>query len=231
MNTFKIPSGLQAGLRAAGVDPAVLLRKSGLPLTLWSSGRGMVTTEQGFALWRALGELSNDPAIGLKLPHLIPKEQQHPVSIAAQHARTFREALQRFARYKILLCGEEMRLTERGEECIVEFTRFLSREFAPPLLVDALFASTLEIGRRGTGQPLHPLRVELRRNPAHREIHEAHYGCRVNSRRPGTPSFFGPPISIAPSSATTPNSSRCLVGNSSVSSRSGRCGKQRSLPG
>ena len=184
MNTFKIPSGFQAGFQAAGVDPAVLLRKSGLPLTLWSSGRGMVTTEQGFALWRALAELSKDPAIGLKLPHLIPKEQQHPISIAAQHARTFRDALQRLARYKILTCGEEMRLTERREECIVEFTQFLSREFAPPLLVDAVFASTLEIGQRGTGQPLHPLRVELRRTSAHREIYEAHYGCRVKFKAP-----------------------------------------------
>jgi AraC-like DNA-binding protein len=184
VNTVKIQNGLQAALQAAGVDPAVLLRKSGLPLTLWSSGRGMVTVEQGFALWRAIGELSDDPGIGLKLPGLIPKEQHHPVTIAAQHARTFRDGLQRFARYKLLICGEEMRLTERKEECIVEFTRILSREFAPPQLVDAVFASTLEIGRRGTGQPLHPLRVELRRNPAHREIHEAHYGCRVKFKAP-----------------------------------------------
>jgi AraC-like DNA-binding protein len=184
VNTVKIQNGLQAALQAAGVDPAVLLRKSGLPLTLWSSGRGMVTVEQGFALWRAIGELSDDPGIGLKLPGLIPKEQHHPVTIAAQHARTFRDGLQRFARYKLLICGEEMRLTERKEECIVEFTRILSREFAPPQLVDAVFASTLEIGRRGTGQPLHPLRVELRRNPAHREIHEDHYGCRVKFKAP-----------------------------------------------
>jgi AraC-like DNA-binding protein len=184
VNTFKIPSCLQASLRAAGVDLAVLLRKSRLPLTLWSSEREMVTTEQFFALWRALGELSDDPAIGLKLARLIPREQHHPVSIAAQHARTFRDALQRWARYKILCCAEEMRLTEDREECILEFIWLLSREFAPPLLVDAVFASTLEIGRRGTGQPLHPLRVELKRNPAHREIHEAHYGCRVKFKAP-----------------------------------------------
>lgn len=71
------------------------------------------------------------------------------------------------------------RCARAKEECIVEFTWLLSREFAPPLLVDAVFAHTLEIGRRGTGQPLHPLRVELKRKPAHREIHKAHYRCRV----------------------------------------------------
>jgi AraC-like DNA-binding protein len=120
----------------------------------------------------------------LKLARLIPREQHHPVSIAAQHARTFRDALQRWARYKILCCAEEMRLTEDREECILEFIWLLSREFAPPLLLDTVFASVLELGRRGTGQPLHPLRVELKRNPAHREIHEAHYGCRVKFKAP-----------------------------------------------
>ena len=69
-----------------------------------------------------------------------------------------------------------MRLTEGREECIVEFAWLLSREFAPPLplLLDAAFASTLELGRRGTGQPLHALQVELKRNPVHCDIHEAH---------------------------------------------------------
>jgi len=112
----------------------MVLRKSGLPLTLWSSGKGMVTTEQFFAIWRSVGELSDDSRIGLRLPDLVPREQHHPMNIAAQHARTFR---------------------------------------------DAAFASVLELGRRGTQQPLHPLRVELKRNPAHSEIYESYYGCRV----------------------------------------------------
>jgi AraC-like DNA-binding protein len=56
--------------------------------------------------------------------------------------------------------------------------------FAPALLLDAVFALTLELGRCGTGQPLHPLRVELKRSPAHREIYEAHYGCRVKFKAP-----------------------------------------------
>jgi Arabinose-binding domain of AraC transcription regulator, N-term len=45
------------------------------------------------------------------------------------------------------------------------------------------FATPCSVGR-GTRQTLHPLRVEFRRNPAHREIHEAHYGCRVKFKAP-----------------------------------------------
>ena len=186
--------------------------------------------EQGFALWRAIGELSDDPGIGLKLPGLIPKEQHHPVTIAAQHARTFRDGLQRFARYKLLICGEEMRLTERKEECIVEFTRILSREFAPPQLVDAVFASTLERGRRGTGQPLHPLRVELRRNPAHREIHEAHYGCYVIFKAPRNAIVFRTADLDRPFTSYNAELLAMLGGQLERElAERGRCGKQPSL--
>lgn len=179
MNTFKITPGIQTGLKALGVAPEALLRKCGLPLTLFSSDQGMVTTEQMFALWRALGECSDDPALGLKLASQVPLEQHHPVSIAAHHARTFRDGLQRMARYKILCCSEEMRLVEDKKLASVEFNWLLSSELAPPLLLDAAFASTLMLGRRGTGQRLHPLRVEMRRNDEHRKIYEAFYGCPV----------------------------------------------------
>jgi hypothetical protein len=106
----------------------------------------MVTIEQFFRLWRAIAELSDDPALGLKLPGLVPVEQHHPAGIAAYHARTFRDALQRFARYKILCCHEELRFTETKGECSLEFNWLLSRE-APPFLL-------LRIGkesRRGSG--------------------------------------------------------------------------------
>lgn len=179
MNTFKISQAFQAGLKASGIDPAVVLRKSGLPLTLWSSGSGMVTTEQFFELWRTVEELSDDPALGLKLPGRVPVEQHHPASIAAYHARTFRDALQRFARYKILCCFEEVRFSETKDECSLEFNWIMSREPAPGLLLDTAFMSALELGRRGTQRKLSPLRVELKRSAGHREIFEAAFGCPV----------------------------------------------------
>jgi AraC-like DNA-binding protein len=180
MNTFKLSSALQAGLKAIGIDLAVLLRKSGLPLNLWTAGKGMVTTEQYFRLWRTVRELHEDPAIGLKLPGLIPVEQYHPAIIAAYHARTFRDALQRFARYKILCCFEEMKFHEAKGACSLEFNWILSRETPPPLLLDVAFMASLEMGRRGTQKPLlRPLRLELSRSPQHRETYEAAFGCPV----------------------------------------------------
>jgi hypothetical protein len=44
------------------------------------------------------------------------------------------------------------------------------------------FAWILSIARRGTGQPIHPKRVEFQRFEAHRAIYEKHFQCRVKFR-------------------------------------------------
>ncbi|MEI9998086.1 MAG: AraC family transcriptional regulator, partial [Verrucomicrobiota bacterium] len=185
MKTFRLSNALPAGLKAAGLDPAAVLRKAGLPLGLWSGGQAMVTTQQFFALWRAVEELNGDPALGHKLPGLVPIELHHPASIAAHHARTFRDALQRFARYKLLCCYEEVKFHEADGECSLEFNWILSRQAPPDLLLDTAFAAAIELGRRGTQKPLRARRVELRRGPANRKLHETFYGAPVtfNARR------------------------------------------------
>jgi AraC-like DNA-binding protein len=190
MNTFRTSNALRAGLQAAGLDPAAVLRRAGLPLTLWSSDGGMITTEQFFALFRGIESLSSDPSIGLKLPALTPLENHHPASIMAHHARTFRDGLQRFARYKILCCQEEMLFTERSGECRLEFNWLNARQAPPPLLLDCAFMAALELGRRGTRRPLWPLRVELKRSAEHRAIYESAYGCPVKCRSRRDAIFF-----------------------------------------
>jgi AraC-like DNA-binding protein len=178
MSAIKLSSGYQAGLKALGIEPSAVLRHAGLPLALWNSG-GLVTTEQFFAFWRAIGELADDPAIGLKLPLHIPVHQSHPSMIAASHARTFRDALQRKARYKSLCCSEEVTLAESRGQCRMEFKWVHSHEEPPSTLIDAAFRSSLELGRRGTRQRLRPVRVELRRPAAHARIYEAALECPV----------------------------------------------------
>jgi AraC-like DNA-binding protein len=86
------------------------------------------------------------------------------------------------ARYKQLTCPEEIRVVSQGDRCAVRFQWLLARESEPAVLIDVCFAWILAIGRRGTGGPLTPLRLELIRSPAHREILEEHFGCRVHFR-------------------------------------------------
>jgi AraC-like DNA-binding protein len=183
MNKFRLPEGFLAKLRSVRIDPAFLLHKSGLPPTLCSCGDGMITQEQFCRLWHTLGEVSDDPAIGLRMATLNPP--RHPSTIAAQHARTFGDALPHLARSTARYFSEHMRIVKTKNECGIEFTGVLLNEGAPAVFVDTAFALVLETGRRGTQLPLHPQRLELTRKGSHQEIYEAHYGCsvRLKARR------------------------------------------------
>src|SRR3989441_204969 len=174
---FRVASTLARKLEELGVLPADVLRQAGLPAGLFDQERILVSTEELFALYRGLGKASPDPAIGLKLGTEPRIERYDPIAIAAVSARSFRDALQRLARYKQLTCPEELHVAERGDECRVQFRWLLAQETEPPVLVDVCFARVLDIARRGTGAPVSPRRLELRGASGSRETYEAHFGC------------------------------------------------------
>ncbi len=179
---FKIPNAFWAGLKAVGLTPGAVLRQSKLPLTLYDGEKNLVSTAQSFAIWRAVGELNDDPATGLKLARGIEVEHYHPATLAALHARTYRDALSRMARYKQLCCAEEMRLTEGKSECVIDFSWPFAKEPTPALLTDAAFAFVVELGRRGTKTKLQAKRIELKRAPGPAQHHEAFFMCPVKYR-------------------------------------------------
>ncbi len=178
-NRFRVSSTLQRRLEELGLSPETVLRQAGLPMGLFSQEKILVSTEEFFALYRGIAEASNDPGFGLKLGTEERVERYDPIKIAALSARSFRDAVQRLARYKQLTCPEEIGLVERGNECAIQFVWLLAHEKEPPLLVDLCFAWIVSIGRRGTRRPINPKRVELQRASAHRDIYEAHFRCPV----------------------------------------------------
>ena len=176
---IKISGVFWAGLKAIGLAPGGVLRHSGLPATIYG-GESFVTTAQMFGIWRAIRDLSNDPTIGWKFMSLVETDQYHPTLLAALHARTYRESLERLARYKQLCSAEEFRFTTKGDEVAVEvFWPFARGEKPPALTIDAVFALVTELGRRGTKTKLKPKRIELTRAAETENGIEAYFGCPV----------------------------------------------------
>jgi hypothetical protein len=178
-NEFRVATTLSRKLEELGVPPADVLRHAGLPSGFFDQERIRVSTEGLFALYRGIGHASRDPAIGLTLGSEPRLERYDPIAIGAVSARSFRDALERLARYKQLVCPEELRVTERGGECRVQFRWLLAEQTEPPVLVDVCFARVLEIARRGTGEQVEPKRLELRGSTGRREVYQAHFGCPV----------------------------------------------------
>jgi AraC-like DNA-binding protein len=176
---FKVANAFWVGLGKIGLTPAAVLSQARVPVTVYDGKKNLVTTAQFFALWRAVGELSSDPAAGLKMATQIDVGIRPPSSMAAYHARDYRDALTRLARFKQLCAPEELQIKLVKDECRIEPVWLHAQEETPPLLTDAAFASFVELGRRGTGHPVNAKRVELKRSPDASEYLHAYFKCPV----------------------------------------------------
>ncbi len=64
---FRVPGRLGLKLTEFGVSIPAVLRRAGLPQDLFEQKRVLVSTDELFALWAAIGSVSSDPLIGLRL--------------------------------------------------------------------------------------------------------------------------------------------------------------------
>jgi len=162
-----------------GLSPSAVLRRAGLPQSFLDQPRVLLKTGELFALWRAIGEVSENPAIGLLLGTETKTERFHPVSLAALSTENFGTAVKQMARYKQLTCPEEIAQQMDEEEWSIRFRWLLADEVEPPVLIECAFAWVLSVARHGTGTRLSPVRVEFVQPRPHVKTIERHFGCPV----------------------------------------------------
>ncbi len=176
---MRVPGAFWEGLERAGVDRTDVVRRANLPFTVFNDG-AQIATAQFFALWRATESVSGDPAIGLRLAIGLDGAVMPLALVAAYHARDFRDALQRVARFKRLCAPEDLSLTVAGDSEQLSVNWPHAGSAGPPAsLVDATMASMVELGRRGTAEPLVPLGLELARPTSSRLALERYFGCPI----------------------------------------------------
>lgn len=176
---FRVSGSTFVKLEELGVRASAVLRRAGLPQGVIDQPRVLLKTEEFFALWRAIGEVSNNPAIGLLLGTESKTERFSPVGLAALSTENFGAAVGQMARYKQLTCPEEILQEKDEEEWRIQFRWLLAEEAEPPALNECCFAWVLSVGRQGTGTRLVPLRVEFAQPRAHVKTMERHFGCSV----------------------------------------------------
>jgi AraC-like DNA-binding protein len=176
---FRVSGSTFSKLEELGVPASAVLRRAGLPQGCIDQPRVLLKTEELFALWRAIGEVSTNPAIGLQLGTETKTERFHPIGLVALSTENFGAAIDQMARYKQLTCPEEILQEEDDEEWSIQFRWLLANEVEPPVLIDCCFAWVLSIARLGTGTRLSPLRVEFVQPRVHAKIVERHLGCPV----------------------------------------------------
>ncbi len=166
-----------SALAKAGVPPAEVVRHARLPAAVLGEVASL-TVEQSYAFWRAVRELSGNPAIGLEIARNVDIAGAPPMLLAPYHARDWRDALHRLARYKQMCAPERLHIREEGDACTVDL------EWVRPhpervTVTDLMFGTLMELGRRGTREALVARRVELARPAGEVAGHEAYFGCPV----------------------------------------------------
>ncbi|ADO56538.1 MULTISPECIES: AraC family transcriptional regulator [Paenibacillus] len=175
---IKIPPGFWTGLHELGISAHDVAHKARLPLNIMTEP--VVTPAQYFAIWQAYSDLIGDTAKGIiKLATVFETTKYPPTVLACYHARNYRDALNRMARYKQLCPPETLRITEEGEHCTIELEWLYTEQPGPPMLVGITLACLLELGRRGTGQPLTAQLVEFSQSMGDVQALEAYFGCRI----------------------------------------------------
>jgi AraC-like DNA-binding protein len=176
---FRVSGSTLSKLEELGVSASAVLRRAGLPQGFINEPRVLLKTEELFALWRAIGEVSTSPTIGLMLGAETKIEHFSPSGLAALSTENFGAAVQQMARYKQLTCPEEILQEKDDEEWAIQFRWLLADEVEPPALIECCFAWVLSVARLGTGTRLSPVRVEFVQPRAHIKTIERHFGCPV----------------------------------------------------
>lgn len=145
---IQLAPGFWSGLRRLGLEAQDIARQARIPLSLIQ--QPTFTTEQYFAIWQAYSDLSGDVGTGIvKLATAFETAHYPPSALSTFHARDYREALNRMARYKQLCPPEDLRITEEGDCCTIELEGKHAEQSGPPVLIGITLAYLLELGRRG----------------------------------------------------------------------------------
>lgn len=177
----RLPQAFWRAAERMGLPAPALLRQARLPATLHIAPETWLTTAQYFALWRAVETLSQDPAIGLRMTVETDTSVHPPATMSAFFARDYRDGLHRLARFKRLCTPEELTAAETGTECRVVVRWLHTDDAEPDAAADVTFAAILELGRRGTGRHLRPIRVEMTRTGPVSEAHRSYFDAPVRT--------------------------------------------------
>jgi AraC-like DNA-binding protein len=180
-----LPVTLLDRLAGLGVDVTRVLREANLPRSRFEGSKARVTTGEYFAFWRAVEGIGGRRDLGLRIGAEAPQHHQTVASLAALHSPTLGEALRRLARYKRLVCPEEITIDLVRGEARLRFEWMLAEGGPPALLIDGIFASVALLARQGTGKAIAPRRIELTRRRADEAMLRRYFGCDVRFDAPG----------------------------------------------
>lgn len=179
LDKCKFPNAFWNAFREIGVSPSSILKQARLPVSLARDGKATMTTNQLFELWHAIYDLTKDSGIAIKILKSLDKTGHQSAFVAACYASNFRDAIMRIDRFKRLGSNERFLFSETPEQFTISKIWPYAMEDEPAISIDLSFAFAVELGRKGTGELLKPIRVEYKRAAAEDAALRDFFGCEI----------------------------------------------------
>ncbi|MFN8547453.1 MAG: AraC family transcriptional regulator ligand-binding domain-containing protein [Candidatus Eisenbacteria bacterium] len=163
-----------------GVATADLLAEAGLSIAFLEDPDARIAAPVVLALWNALRERSNDPALQLYAPTTLPFGAYRVIDYLCAASSTVAECVGRFARFFSLIApAVVVRVDQDGPwHCMS-----LAREDGgpvPPIYVDYVFAAFVRRVRARIRRELRPSRIEFRQPaPPESDVYETVFEAPV----------------------------------------------------
>lgn len=171
-------------LASLGVDVDRVLSHAGILRSRFEGVRAKVSVAEFFAFWRSLEAMGGSADLGLRIGTRASPHQLDVASLAAIHSENLGDALAKFARYKRVVCGEQISVATSKGEARIRFQWVHVEDALPLMLVDTTFASLATLAAQGIGAPVTPLRVELARRRSNEGALKRAFGCPVRFDAP-----------------------------------------------
>ncbi|MEH3039198.1 MAG: AraC family transcriptional regulator ligand-binding domain-containing protein [Sphingomonas paucimobilis] len=179
MDWWRIPPAIWASFRHLAVDPARIAQQAGLSDAVYLDRSHTIPTRSAFAIWRSIEASAGNPTFGLEMMGTVGFHIHEPIFLAANHAPTFRDALDAIRRFERLYTPLELRFVERDGLFHISRHWLTTDDPEPSLSVDFGFARLIGHGRRGTRHAINAVRLDLRRRGPRLEAMEEFFGCNV----------------------------------------------------
>lgn len=175
-------------LQYYGINVEEALKKAGLPEDTFAHKTPILKEEEYYRFMQAVGDLTKDPAMALKIASTDRIESFSPPIFASYCAKNGRMCIERLARYKKLIAPMQFMITEDEETLSVTLTPSQDDLKLPLFLVESEFVFLAHIIQMATKEEIVPVALTIAEEMNDPELN-TFFGGHVNLGKDNTITF------------------------------------------
>lgn len=162
MNKFILDGRYKELLKYYGINAEEVLRKAELPGDIFSRRTPVMKEEEYFRFMEAVGTLSDDPELPVRIACTDQIESFSPPIFASYCSKNGRVCIERLARYKRLIGPMVFDVTDNGESTEVRLATEGGNNCLPRFLVETEFVFLVGMMRKASKERINPLAVKMK---------------------------------------------------------------------